>query len=102
VNSFFKKVEVERTVIQEVNMVTYGDKQLSGLSWAAINNWCAVNTISQQSDLIYHLKSLSDLCNSLSDRSNENFLSVPIDRVERIKLELGLLKSELSNFHKSS
>jgi len=101
-NSFLRKVDAERSVLSVVNSYTTGSGQLSGLSGLSIYNWCSFHNISTTSHVSVRLHSLADLCNSLSDRSNESFVKLPIERHDRIKIEILMLNKILkSNFTKN-
>lgn len=94
-NSFLRKVEAERNILSVVNIHTNGKGQLTGLSGSAIKNWCSFHNVSANSKVSRSLRSLADLCNSLSDRSNENFVRIPTERLLRIKTEMSVLKNTL-------
>lgn len=72
-NTFFTKVDAERRVLKVVNSYTKGLRQLSGLSWPAIDVWSRQNGLLDSDKVLGQLKSLSDLCQRLSDRSHETF-----------------------------
>lgn len=101
-NSFLSKVKVERKIINRVNSTTVGKNQLAGLSSGAIHNWALENTFSIESEVVKTLRVLSDLCNSLSDRSNESFAPVHLGRVEKINSEYSRLENELAKVEKKA
>lgn len=72
-NTFISKVAAERAVLRAVNAHNSGAKQLAGLSWPAIDAWQRAVGITGSPPLIDELKTLSDLCQRLSDRSHETF-----------------------------
>lgn len=72
-NTFINKVAAERAVLRIVNANTPGSRQLSGLSWGAIDNWQRSNNIAHNQTIVDELKKISDLCQRLSDRSHETF-----------------------------
>ena len=106
-NTFLNKVAAERAVLRIVNAHTSGVRQLAGLSWVAIDAWQrAIGTIGSQ-PLVDELKTISDLCQRLSDRSHETFQ--PLDPAvaqlinSRIQSLEQLLKSAASDLrHKNA
>jgi hypothetical protein len=68
-NTFLNKVMAERAVLSIVNNYTSGGKQLSGLSWIAIDAWQRANGSVGTNPVINELKEISDLCQRLSDPS---------------------------------
>jgi len=102
-NSFVRKVEAERSILTEVNIYTKGKGQLTGLSSSAIDNWCLFHNVELNGEVSNTLRNLSDLCNSLSDRSNESFVNIPIERIYKIKKEvLVLIDGLTAHFHKNA
>ncbi|WXU00288.1 MAG: hypothetical protein Ctma_1001 [Catillopecten margaritatus gill symbiont] len=102
-NSFVRKVEAERSILTEVNIYTKGKGQLTGLSSSAIDNWCSFHNVELNGEVSNTLRNLSDLCNSLSDRSNESFVNIPIERIYKIKKEVLILIDGLTaHFHKNA
>jgi len=83
-NTFLNKVDAEREVLRVVNEVTSHQKQLAGLSGPAISNWQIRNEIPHDHGCISLLLELADACQTLSDRSNENFLPLPSEKMEAI------------------
>ncbi len=83
-NTFLNKVDAEREVLRVVNEVTSCQKQLAGLSAAAISNWQIRNEIPHNHSCVSLLLGLADTCQTLSDRSNENFLPLPTEKMEAI------------------
>lgn len=78
-NSFVNKVAAERAVLDVVNSYTSGTRQLTGLSWIAIDAWQKnIETMTDQK-IVVELKEISDLCQSLSDRSHETFTKLDPD-----------------------
>ncbi len=94
-NSFLRKVEAERSVLSIVNKYTKGKEQLTGLSGLAISKWCSINSVSEDNSVPKSLHILGDLCNSLSDRSNESFVKIPTERICKIKGEELILNDAL-------
>ncbi len=95
-NSFLRKVEAERNVLSVVNIHTSGKGQLTGLSSSSISNWCIFHGVSEDSKASRSLRSLANLCNSLSDRSNENFVRIPTERLQKITAETVVLRNTLA------
>lgn len=94
-NTFLNRVSAERRVLTTVNRCFSGDKELTGLSRAAILRWQAALGFHSESRVIPLLFDLAEQCQRLSDRSNETFM--PIEEAQTIKIEerLGELKEEL-------
>lgn len=78
-NTFVNKVAAERAVLGIVNAHTQGPRQLTGLSWVAIDAWQRSTGPIVDEKLIIELKKISDLCQSLSDRSHETFTKLDPD-----------------------
>jgi len=76
-NTFINKVMAERAVLRIVNVRTPGMRQLTGLSWTAIDAWQRSSGAVGDQVLVDELKAISDLCQCLSDRSHETF--APLD-----------------------
>lgn len=94
-NTFIRKVDAERKVLSIINIYTKGKGQLTGLSSAAINNWSLFHKVSGESSIFLSINLLADLCNSLSDRSNENFVKIPTERLIKIDMELIVLRKSV-------
>jgi hypothetical protein len=101
-NTFLNKVQAERRVLSTINSYTPGKLQLRGLSSNAITNWASANNIGFESHLIATITGLGDLCGSLSDRSNESFNRIPIERISRIEEQLQVLTNHLECLTKPS
>jgi hypothetical protein len=74
-NSFINRVEAERAVLAAVNKLFKGNRQLAGLSKAALEDWRGRNGLEHDTQLkvIVILRELGDACQRLSDRSHETF-----------------------------
>jgi hypothetical protein len=72
-NTFINKVAAERAVLRIINAHTTGTRQLSGLSWTAIDTWQRSSSVMGDQVLVDELREISDLCQRLSDRSHETF-----------------------------
>jgi DNA repair protein RadC len=88
-NTFLNRVSAERRVLSVVNERLPRDKQLTGLSQAAIERWRSVVGIGKTSSLSARLITLAERCQRLSDRSNETFL--PVEKLDSEKIEGCLL-----------
>src|SRR6266567_1968979 len=95
-NTFLNKVDAEREVLRVVNEVTPRQKQLAGLSAAAISNWQIRNEIPHDHGCISLLTELADTCQTLSDRSNENFLPLPSEKMEAINDGMKNLREKIT------
>jgi hypothetical protein len=94
-NTFLNKVMAERAVLSIVNNYTSGGKQLSGLSWIAIDAWQRANGSVGTNPVINELKEISDLCQRLSDRSHETFEAFDPSLNEGIESRMRSLKQML-------
>ena len=101
-NTFLNKVEAEREVLRVVNEVTSGEKQLAGLSAAAIATWQMRNGIPREHGCVSLLLDLADTCQSLSDRSNENFLPLPAEKTNEINEGIAHLQRRLPSVKKGT
>ena len=72
-NSFLNKVSAERRVLSIVNARFRGSEQLPGLSGPAIDLWKRKIADRASDEVIEILLVLSELCQTLSDRSHESF-----------------------------
>jgi hypothetical protein len=95
-NTFLNKVDAEREVLRVVNETTPRKKQLAGLSATAIATWQTRNGIPTQHECVSLLLELADSCQSLSDRSNENFLPLPAEKTNEIKNGISALRMKLA------
>ncbi len=94
-NTFLNRVTAERRVLTLVNERFSNELELTGLSQAAISRWLTVIGAERSNSILPLLKSLAELCQRLSDRSNETFMPIEVSQVEEIEKQLLLLKSEL-------
>ncbi|QGP52292.1 hypothetical protein PsalN5692_04117 (plasmid) [Piscirickettsia salmonis] len=85
-NDFINKVQAERRVLSAINKKYSKHNQLSGLSYSTIQLWCQKRKIPPNSNVSASIIKLADLCNSLSGRSHENFIDVPINTLKSIKI----------------
>lgn len=88
-NTFLNRVSAERRVLSVVNERLPRNMQLTGLSQAAIERWRSVVGIGKTSSLSAILITVAELCQRLSDRSNETFM--PIEKSDSEKIERCLL-----------
>lgn len=95
-NTFLNKVAAERAVLSVVNAYTSGASQLAGLSWAAIDAWQRTIGTAGSQPLVDELKTLSDLCQRLSDRSHETFHPLDPAVAQLIDSRMQLLEQLLS------
>lgn len=87
-NSFLNKVSAERRVLSVINTHFRGKEQLAGLSKSAINLWQRRVGASATHEVIEALTVLADVCQSLSDRSNESFTRLNPEVEKRLETEL--------------
>ena len=95
-NTFLSKVDAEREVLRVVNQVTSGKKQLGGLSANAIAAWQVRNKVPDDHTCVTSLLRLADTCQSLSDRSNENFMPLPAAKTNEISTGIANLRESLN------
>lgn len=94
-NTFLNRVSAERRVLSVVNRRVSRTYQLTGLSRAAISRWCASVGLERTASINPILHSLAELCQRLSDRSNETFLKVEQHDAAKIEHRLIDLQCEL-------
>lgn len=94
-NTFLNRVSAERRVLSVVNNPLPRSMQLTGLSEAAIVRWRAVVGLNQTSSVSPILLAVAELCQRLSDRSNETFMPIEKADSERIEGRLIELQREL-------
>ena len=95
-NAFLNKVAAERAVLSLVNKRASGERQLAGLSEAAIEQWIRkVGPDVASNQLTEILLRLSNTCQRLSDRSHETFGQLEQEVSKRFSEELAVLRIEL-------
>ncbi len=94
-NTFLNRVSAERRVLTVVNEFFPRDKQLTGLSQAAISHWVTSIGFDRTVYIRPLLISLAEMCQRLSDRSNETFMPIEKVQVEMIGKQLENLRNEL-------
>ena len=95
-NTFLNRVSAERKVLKAVNAVFSGNRQLAGLSQAALLRWESVVGQSRVATILPLLTDLAEQCQRLSDRSNETFMPVEREQATKISETLEVLTLELS------
>lgn len=100
-NTFINKVAIERQILRSVNLYTKGARQLSGLSWSAIDIWQRAVPMQKAEPLVKDLKELSDLCQRISDRSHETFASIDPMLEQKIQSRIKLLNEHLKSAEKT-
>ena len=95
-NSFLNKVTAERRVLSVVNAKTSGNKQLTGLSSAAIEMWRVKVGTEATKDIVEPLVTLADLCQLLSDRSHETFQPLDPSFAAEIESNLCILRAAIA------
>ena len=91
-NSFLSKVAAERQVLAIVNAKFAGSRQLAGLSSDAIKYWQVKVAPSASERLVAALLVLGEVCQSLSNRSNESFKTLNPDVEARLEDALANLR----------
>lgn len=91
-NTFLSKVVAERAALAVVNSRYSGKRQLSGLSFAAIEQWRSKVSLPSTDPAVQVLVRLSTVAQTLSNRSNESFAPLTGD----VKATLDKLMEELT------
>lgn len=97
-NTFLNRVSAERRVLSVVNRRLSRTYQLTGLSRAAISRWCASVGLERTASINPILLSLAEMCQRLSDRSNETFLQIEQHEAASIERQLVELEGELERY----
>ena len=101
-NTFLSKVDAEREVLRVVNQIMRTGNQLAGLSARSIAAWQSRSGIAYDDPCIRLLLDLADDCQTLSNRSNENFLPLPEKKTQEINGRIAALRRTLSRVTKES
>jgi hypothetical protein len=72
-NTFLSKVVAERAALAVINRSYSGNRQLSGLSSPAIEQWRLKVVLSADHLLVQTLVRLGEVAQTLSNKSNESF-----------------------------
>lgn len=91
-NTFLSKVVAERAALAVVNRRYSGNRQLSGLSSAAIEQWRGKVSLPATHRVVQTLMKLGDVAQTLSNKSNESFTPLTAD----VKATLDQLMEELA------
>lgn len=97
-NTFLNRVSAERRVLSVVNRKLSRANQLTGLSKAAISRWCTKVGLERTASINPILLSLAEMCQRLSDRSNETFLQIEQHEAASIEWQLVELEKELEKY----
>lgn len=81
---FINKIAAERVVVSSVNNHYDGFFELEGMTRIAINNWALRNGMDKNDKRVEVLLVVSDLCQSMSDRSQESFKKIDGTVMEEI------------------
>jgi hypothetical protein len=95
-NTFLNKVQAERRVLSMVNRRLGADGQLAGLSGGAIEDWQRRANMSNGAAIVATLRSLGELCQTLSDRSHETFRPTELTASKSIEVACELLDRQLN------
>ena len=91
-NTFLSKVVAERAALAVVNSRYSGNRQLSGLSAAAIARWQSKVSLPTTHRMVRTLVKLGEVAQALSNKSNESFTPLTTD----VKATLDQLMEELA------
>jgi hypothetical protein len=94
-NTFIRKITAERKVLSAINRLTPEDRQLTGLSSAAIETWRRKAGIEGTDQIAERLLQIAVLCQRLSDRSHESFQSLDPTLMTQIDVKLDQLMVEV-------
>ena len=72
-NTFLSKVAAERAALAVINRSYSGNRQLSGLSSPAIEQWRVKVALTADHLLVQTLVRLGEVAQTLSNKSNESF-----------------------------
>lgn len=78
-NTFLNKVVAERTALAIINRRYSGNRQLSGLSSSAIEQWRSKISLPTSHQLVQTLLDLGEIAQTLSNKSNESFTPLRAD-----------------------
>lgn len=92
-NTFLNKVAVERATLSIVNKRYARSNQLAGLSESAIEQWRGKITLKEEESIVLKLLEISKIAQTLSNRSNETFVSLDGE----VESSLDRLMAELTN-----
>lgn len=91
-NTFLSKVVAERAALAVVNRRYSGNRQLSGLSAAAIAQWQSKVSLPATHRMVRTLVKLGEVAQTLSNKSNESFTPLTTD----VRAKLDQLMDELA------
>jgi hypothetical protein len=91
-NTFLNKVVAERAALAVINRSYSGNRQLSGLSSTAIEQWRSKVSLPANHLLVQTLVRLGELAQTLSNKSNESFTPLTAD----VKVKLDQLTAQLA------
>ena len=91
-NTFLSKVVAERAALAVVNRQYSGNRQLSGLSSAAIEQWRNKVSLPVTHGVVQNLAKIGAIAQTLSNKSNESFTPLTTD----VKATLDQLMEELA------
>lgn len=91
-NTFLSKVVAERAALAIINRRYSGNRQLSGLSSPAIEQWRSKVSLPTSHQLVLTLLDLGALAQTLSNKSNESFTPLRPD----VKVKLDQLMVQLA------
>lgn len=91
-NTFLSKVTAERAALAVVNQSYPGNRQLSGISSAAIEQWRNKMSLPVSHQVVQALLKIGDVAQTLSNKSNESFTPLTTE----VKTRLDQLMEELT------
>ncbi|MFT3880399.1 MAG: hypothetical protein QM703_12150 [Gemmatales bacterium] len=92
-NTFVDKVQFERQFLKTVNSYCKSGSQLKGLSLPAIHSWIGQFGIEKNDMLLTLLVKAGVGCQSISNRSNQNFMKL----TKAVTAEFDSINSSLEN-----
>jgi hypothetical protein len=91
-NTFLSKVVAERAALAVINRSYSGNRQLTGLSSPAIEQWRSKVALPAGHLLVQTLVRLGDVAQTLSNKSNESFMPL----TDEVKVKLDQLMEQLA------
>nr|WP_294866511.1 hypothetical protein [uncultured Pseudogulbenkiania sp.] len=98
-NTFLSKVTAERAALAIINRKYSGNRQLSGLSSPAIEQWRSKISLPNSHQLVQTLLDLGELAQTLSNKSNESFTPLRADVKVKLDQLMVLLAAQVTTLH---
>ncbi len=99
-NTFLSKVVVERAALAVINRSYSSSRQLSGLSFPAIEQWRGKVGLPADHQLVQTLVKLGEVAQTLSNRSNESFAPLTAEVKDAIDQNMEQLAAQVGAPHR--